>query len=63
MHKDKCICLLCNANLAIPKKGNIERHFTTVHKGFESEVAVGSELRKKKLSNLKSKLQSQQSFL
>jgi hypothetical protein len=48
VHKDKCICLLCNANLAIPKKVNIERHFTTVHEGFESEMPVGNELRKKK---------------
>lgn len=61
MHKDKCICLICNMNLAIPKKGNIERHFTTVHRGFQSEAPVGSELRKKKLSSLKSKLQLQQS--
>lgn len=61
MHKDKCICLICNMNLAIPKKGNIERYFTTVQRGFQSEAPVGSELRKKKLSSLKSKLQLQQS--
>lgn len=40
---------ICNANLVIPKKGNIECHFTNDDKVFKSEVPVGSELRKKQI--------------
>jgi len=33
----KSICLICNASVALPKKGNLERHFKTVHKRYETE--------------------------
>ena len=31
MVNDTCTCLVCNASLALPKKGNVERHFMTRH--------------------------------
>ncbi len=27
--KDKCVCLICGVSLAVGKKCNVERHFTT----------------------------------
>lgn len=46
VHHGKCVPSLC-----------IGLCFTTVHNVFQWEVPVDSELRKKKLSNLKSKLE------
>lgn len=42
-------------------KRKYRRHFTTVHKGFQLEISIGSELRKKTHSNRKLKLHSQHS--
>jgi len=35
--KDKCVCLLCNGSVSVGKKGNVERHFKTVHSGIEKD--------------------------
>lgn len=59
--KDKCVCLICNISMSIPKKGNIHRHSTTTHKNF-CDAPLGSEIRKKKLNDLKSRLKQQPVF-
>ncbi|KAK7939582.1 hypothetical protein WMY93_002908 [Mugilogobius chulae] len=59
----KCICLICKVSIAIPKKGNVERHFRTVHKKYDSDYPPKSEIRKKKISELKTQLSGQQSRL
>ena len=57
----KCVCLICQATIAIPKKGNVERHFRTVHRN-DTDFPPKSELRKRKVKELKSQLSGQQSF-
>ncbi|XP_067937246.1 general transcription factor II-I repeat domain-containing protein 2A-like [Watersipora subatra] len=58
----KCMCLICQAIISLPKKGNLERHFTTMHKRYENDFPAQSELRKIKLKELKSQLAAQQSI-
>ena len=58
----KCVCLICQAIISLPKKGNLERHFTTMHKRYENDFPAQSELRKKKLKELKLQLAAQQSI-
>lgn len=60
MVKDKCCCLICNTSLAIPKKGNLERHFNTIHGEYQSDFPPNTEVRKIKLQQLKSRLTAQQ---
>lgn len=59
--KDKCVCLLCNVSVSVGKKGNVERHFKTVHSGIEKDFPLNSALRKEKVMQLKSQLNAQQS--
>jgi hypothetical protein len=59
--KDKCVCLLCNVSVSVGKKGNVERHFKTVHSGIEKEYPLNSALRREKVMQLKSQLNAQQS--
>lgn len=59
--KDKCVCLLCNVSVSVGKKGNVERHFKTVHSGIERDYPLNSTLRKEKVMQLKSQLNAQQS--
>lgn len=33
----KCISLICHSTIAIPKKGNVGRHFWTVHKNYDAD--------------------------
>ena len=56
----KCICLICQSTITIPKKGNVERHFRTVHRNYDTDFPLKSELRKVK--KLKSQLFGEQSF-
>lgn len=58
---DKSICLICNAKVALPKKGNLERHFKTVHKSYDTNFPAKSPLRARKVKELKSQLAVQQS--
>lgn len=62
MVKDKCICVICRASVAIPKRGNLERHHKTVHKNYEKDFPPQSELRKRKVSDLISCLKKQQTM-
>ncbi|XP_023225070.1 zinc finger BED domain-containing protein 5-like [Centruroides sculpturatus] len=59
--KDKCICLLCGNSVAVPKKHNVECHFLTIHATFNINYPLKSEIRKKKIDQLKSNLFAQQS--
>jgi len=62
MINGKCCCLICNASISLPKRGNLERHFKTIHKTFAVDYPLDSELRKCKIMELKTCLSSQQSF-
>ncbi|KAG8234997.1 hypothetical protein J437_LFUL013877 [Ladona fulva] len=53
--KGKCVCLLCGASVAFAKKHN------TNHRTFAKNYLENSEIRKKKVCELKSKLSAQQS--
>ena len=54
MVNDKCTCLICNASLALPKKGNVERHFMTRHAKYNEKFPLGCEAREMKVNALKS---------
>ena len=58
----KCVCLICQFTIAIPKKGNVERHFQTVHSKYDTDFPLKSELRKRKVKELKCQLSGQQSL-
>lgn len=58
----KCVCLICQSTIAIPKKGNVERHFRTLHKNYHTDSPPKSELRRRKVKELKSQWSGQQSF-
>uniref|UniRef100_H2Z396 SPIN-DOC-like zinc-finger domain-containing protein n=1 Tax=Ciona savignyi TaxID=51511 RepID=H2Z396_CIOSA len=58
----KCVCLICRSTIAVPKKGNVERHFWTVHKSYDTDFPPKSELRNRKVNELKSQSTRQQSF-
>jgi hypothetical protein len=58
----KCQRLICNKIIAECKKSNIERHFQSLHKNYDLEFPLTSELRKNKLQRLKSSIQQQQNF-
>lgn len=62
MVKDKCVCLICNSSVALPKKANVERHFKTTHIKYSTDFPVGSEIRRLKVRELKNSLCTQQSF-
>lgn len=62
MVKDKCVCLICNSSVALPKRANVERHFKTTHSKYATDFPFGSENRKIKVRELKSSLSAQQSF-
>ena len=63
MSKGKCLCLICRVTVALPKKGNLQRHFLTLHKNYENDYPVNTEFRKQKLKELKNQLTTQQLFL
>ena len=58
----KCVCFICQSTIKIPKKSNVERHFRTLHGKYDTDFPPKSELRKKKVKELKSYLSGQQSF-
>lgn len=62
MVKDKRICIICCTSVAIPKRGNLERHHKTVHKNYEKDFPPQSELRKRKVSDLISCLKKEQTM-
>ena len=51
-------CLICQTTIAIPVQGNVERYFRTVHKKYNTNLPLKSELTMRKVRELKSHLQS-----
>ncbi|GFQ89750.1 uncharacterized protein TNCT_380701 [Trichonephila clavata] len=54
MSNGKCTCLICHATVAISKKSNLRRHFTTMHKNFNEHYPENSSARAMKVVELKS---------
>ncbi|XP_066494918.1 uncharacterized protein [Tiliqua scincoides] len=48
--------------ISTPKKGNVERHFRTVHGQYDTDFPLKSELRKRKVNELKSQSPGRQTF-
>ncbi|KAK1901603.1 General transcription factor II-I repeat domain containing protein 2 [Dissostichus eleginoides] len=46
--KEKCVCLICGATVAIAKRHNVERHFDTCHKSYNANYPPGSALQAEK---------------
>ena len=63
MVNNNCTCLICNLALALPNKGNIEIHFMTRQSNYNDDFPLGSEVRKIKYNELKSRLRGQQRSL
>lgn len=61
MVKDRCVCLICNSSVALPKRANVERHFKTIHAKYATDFPFGSENRKRKVRELKGSLSAEQS--
>ncbi|CAH1115402.1 unnamed protein product [Psylliodes chrysocephalus] len=62
-NSSKPVCLICDAFVAVPKKFNLERHFTQMHGPFNSKYPAGSKLRTDFISKKKRSLAGQQSFV
>lgn len=62
MIKDKCMCLICRTSIALAKRGNLERHYKTMHTKYEIDFPLKSELRKRKVQDLKNDLKAQQAM-
>ena len=62
MIKDKCVCIICRSTISIPKKGNLQRHYHTNHKKFETDYPPKSEQRKIQLAKLTNDLKKEQSI-
>jgi len=62
MVNEKCCCLICNTSVAMPKKGNLEKHFNTMHGKYESNYPLNSTARTQKLQELKSGLIAQRNI-
>ena len=60
MVNDTCTCPICNASLALPKKGDVERHFMTRHAKYNESFPLGSEARGMKVNALTSNLRGLQ---
>lgn len=55
----KALCLICNTMISHFKASNLQRHFSTLHANIDKELPKGTELRKQKLSTLKSQVKRQ----
>ncbi|CAL9703596.1 unnamed protein product [Knipowitschia caucasica] len=60
--RDKCVCLICGATVAISKQHNVERHYQTTHGSFHQNFPPKTALRAEKARELKAALTKQQSF-
>lgn len=47
---DKCVCLICCTSVAVGKKCNVEKYYTTVHKDFENKFPAGRDVWLKKVT-------------
>ncbi|XP_072378669.1 general transcription factor II-I repeat domain-containing protein 2-like [Diabrotica undecimpunctata] len=62
MVKDKYVYLVGRSSDALPKRGNLERHYKTLHKNYENDFPQKSLFRKRKVQDLKSSLKTEQSM-
>ncbi|KAG7520096.1 hypothetical protein JOB18_023114 [Solea senegalensis] len=60
--RGSCVCFICGATVAIAKRHNVERHFTTCHTSYHANYPPGSALRAERARELKAALCKQQSF-
>lgn len=58
----KPVCLICNATVALAKKANLERHFKTVHRSYDTDFPAKTLLRATKVRDLKAQLAARQSI-
>ncbi len=58
----KSICLIYNVSVALPKRGNFERHFKMLHKRYKMDFPPNSALCTQKVRELKGQLAAQQSI-
>ncbi|XP_068191985.1 zinc finger BED domain-containing protein 5-like isoform X1 [Antennarius striatus] len=58
----KCVCLICRSTISTPTRGNVERHYRTVHRDCDTEFPLESELRKRKVQELKCQMSEEESF-
>ena len=63
VYENKPLCVICHKLLGQNKGSNIKRHHETNHKNFSRKFPPKSEVRKSKLTELKSALASQQRFM
>lgn len=54
--------MICNAMVALAKKGNLEWHFKTVHRGCERDFPAKTPLRITKVQDSKAELAAQSVF-
>jgi hypothetical protein len=53
MVKDECFCLICNASVSLPKKGNLGRHYNALHcTKYDADFPPKSEIRKLKFKKM-----------
>lgn len=55
----KPFCLICQSQISQFKVSNLKRHYETNHSSLSNKFPTGSDLRKNKLSTMKSKLNKQ----
>lgn len=59
---EKTLCLICQQTVALPKRGNLERHHASAHATFKEAYPLNSTLRLKRVDELKRLLKAQQSL-
>lgn len=60
--REKCVCLICGSTVAVSKRHNVERHYSTNHGSFHTNFPPKSTLRAAKARELKAALAKQQTF-
>jgi hypothetical protein len=60
---NKPVCLLCNESIAVVKQSNIKRHFEKKHATFNEQFPIASQIRKDKVTSLKSNVARSQLVL
>jgi hypothetical protein len=60
---NKCVCLICNASVAVSKACIVEWHFLAMHKDYISKYPNNSEIRRNKAEDMKRNLQLHQAII
>lgn len=61
LSNDKPVCLICQNSIAVLKKSNLQRHYTSLHNNFDKLYPLGTKVREDKVASLKKNLNNQQS--